>query len=128
MQVNYEIDPDRNLVIVEMGGVADAQFMIGMAEHITTDPRFRRGMDVITDRSALHEPPSAKYIEDVVKWLGHWAEENVGLWAIVAPRGSSFSAARMTELRANLHGVKLAAFTSREEAMRWIEEERKRTG
>jgi hypothetical protein len=121
MQINYTIDEGRGLVTFRLRGVADIAETRRALEELRADPRFRPGMDVVTDRRELEEAPTSRYTEELLSLVqAHWPPSLIRRWAILTRPGAGFGMARMAELRAALAGTEVGSFLDESEALEWL--------
>jgi hypothetical protein len=121
MRISYTIDERAGLVTFRLGGVPDVEAVRDALEHLREDPRFRPGMDVLTDRRELAAIPTSEYTLDLVELIRtQWPSRMIRRWAILARPGAAYGMARMAEMRAAIAGSEIAAFIHESDALEWL--------
>lgn len=125
--MEYEIvfDIDSDLAIVRTSGVASLEGFAAYLRELVSDPRWRHGMDVLSDHTALEAGHlTAGDIEALV--AVHFPYAHVigpGLCAIVCGSALKFGLARMFEAHASVQlPFRSRVFATREEAFAWLRE------
>lgn len=104
-------------------GVADVDMWLRLRHDLLVN-RFRRGMDLLTDHSALDisglTKDDGRLLAEQVSALAEWF--GPGRVAIVAPAGASEAAAQIvSQIESDLEQ---RIFATREEAIAWLRAER----
>lgn len=121
MRISYTIDERAGLVTFRMSGVPDFEAVRDALDHLRADPRFRPGMDVLTDRRELAAIPTSEYTHELVELIRtQWPTRMIRRWAILARPGASYGMARMAEMRATISGSEIAAFIHESDALEWL--------
>jgi hypothetical protein len=114
---------------VTTSGAASAEGLIGFVLELIADPRFRPGMAVLVDHSALDSRPLEP--EDIQSLSRAVLQRDRLIGpsrvAIVVPDSLTFGYARMYELYADDAQLCSRVFYSRAEAVSWLVAEASRT-
>ncbi len=121
MRIRYTIDERAGLVTFRLAGVPDFEATRESLEQLRADPRFRPGMDALTDRRELATIPTSEYTYELVELIRtQWPPHMIRRWAILAPPGAAYGMARMAEMRAAISGSEIAAFIHESDALEWL--------
>ena len=126
--MEYEfIFVDSSLVICRSFGVASVEGFVDSAEALTSDPRWRPGMDTISDHTHLDASRlTASDIEQIASEEGEYSDEiGPGRAAIVVGPDSPnrYGLARMFEAYIEpLVETRVRAFRTFDEALAWLRE------
>jgi hypothetical protein len=124
--MEYEfIFVDSSLVVCRSFGVASVQGFVDSAEALTSDPRWRPGMDTISDHTLLDASQfKASDIEQIANRESEYSDEiGQGRAAIVVGRDSPtrYGLVRMFEAYIEpLVEAKIRAFWTFDEALAWM--------
>jgi hypothetical protein len=122
--VQYEIEfgDAPHDVTVTTSGSANVNGLIGFVTDLVADPRYRPGMCILVDHTALDarslRTADIQALADTVVRLDN--EIGASRVAIVVPNALTFGFARMYELRASRAQVRSRVFYSRADALAWL--------
>jgi hypothetical protein len=113
-------------VTVTTSGVADAAGFAQMNDELVAHPRFRPGMSILVDHSALDVTSlRAGDVQAIAQAVTAMASSiGPGSIAIVAPTKVGFGVARMSEGLAGPAELRTRTFRSRTAAVEWLRDER----
>jgi hypothetical protein len=123
MEYTIEYGGDPLGVTFTTSGAADLSVILRAHEEFFADPRFRRGMPILADHSALDTTPLAsaetKQIGEAYRrFLDHVGESAI---AVVVAHPAAFGLVRMAEAHAGPPPPSLQRiFYSRAEALAWL--------
>jgi hypothetical protein len=123
MEYTIEFGGDPYCVTFTTSGAADVSTLLRLTDELVTDPRFRPGMPVLADNSALDTSPltsaDAKAIgQSYRRFLERAGESPI---AVVVPGPAAFGLVRMVEAYAGPPPPPLQRiFYSRDEALAWL--------
>ena len=123
MEFEIVFDTDSELAIVRTSGVASLEGFSAYLKALVSDPRWRRGMDVLSDHTALEAGHlTAGDVEALVGiHLPFTHAIGPGLCAIVSGSSLKFGLARMFEAHAfERLPFRSRIFTTVEEASTWL--------
>lgn len=121
MQISYTIDERAGLITFRLSGVPDFDAVREAMGQLRADPRFRPGMDLLTDRRELAGIPSVEYTRELVALIrSQWPAPVIRRWAILTRPGASYGMARMAEMRGTISGSEIAAFIHESDALEWL--------
>ena len=127
MEFTIEFGGDPQDVTATFSGVADLAGFRRYSEELASDPRFRAGMMILVEASALDT--SQMSIESVQAASEPMIERD---WkypplaiAIVAPDPRTFEDASQSRAHQGGSGSNRRVFRSREAALSWLEEQRR---
>jgi hypothetical protein len=109
-------------VTITTSGPATAKGLIGFVTDLVASPRYRPGMSILVDHTALDARPltaaDIQALADAVVRL----DEQIGSSraAIVVPDSLTFGFARMYEHHAEAAQVRSKVFYSRSDALAWL--------
>jgi len=123
VEVEFHIDVDRDAATFTTSGAATAEGFRRGIQALVDDPRFRAGMPILVDHTALDvsglAPNDVRAIGDFTASLG--VEIGPSAVAVVVPNTLAFGFVRMGEMQANQPGLTVRIFYSRAEAVEWLE-------
>ena len=119
MSITYRIDPVERLVYLTMAGDASYREWEGAMLAILADPSYRPGFDFLIDRRAAPAPTS-DFIRRVVAFNREHHQELGGGRAVVVGNTADFGMGRMAEILSEGEPSPIRAFTSLDEALRWL--------
>ena len=127
--VDFEISfiDDEQIVVVKTSGRATLEGFDAYLDAMTSDPRWRTGMSILSDHSELDTSDLSQHdIENLVSHrLSETAVVGGGLCAIVAGTPLSFGLGRMFEAYAeDVLPLRIRVFATTDEALAWLREER----
>jgi len=121
MPVSYEIDPIRSLVRIEYVGVLSAGVVTQVIQQLIDDPRLQPGMGILSDHSRGANFATPDLVLRIMPRLAKLAERLGPLRiALVTPRAVQVGMANLAAVHAQLRGVRIEPFASREEAEAWL--------
>jgi len=121
MPVSYEIDPIRSLVRIEYVGVLSAGAVTQVIQQLIDDPRLQPGMGIVSDHSRGANFATPDLVLRIMPRLAKLAERLGPLRiALVTPRAVQVGMANLAAVHAQLRGVRIEPFASREEAEAWL--------
>jgi len=123
MEFEITFDADSDFAVVRTRGLASAEGFTAYLRALVSDPRWRPGMDVLSDHSELDAGHlAARDIEGLVSIHLPFAEAiGHGLCAVVAGSSLKFGLARMFEAHAEKQlPFRLRVFATAEEAYSWL--------
>jgi hypothetical protein len=121
MPLTYRIDGAKGIVTItgDYAEAADWRVLLGT---VAQDPNYRRGFSFIRDLRASANPVSAQAVVGIIAVVGEfWAQLGVRRAAIVTRPGIDDPAVIAHALAADEH-IPLRAFTSYDDAVRWVRE------
>jgi hypothetical protein len=125
MEYEISFDSDAEIAIVRTSGAASLEGFSAYLRALVSDPRWRRGMDVLSDHTALDAGNlTAADIEALVAVHYPYAHAiGPGLCAIVCGSSLKFGLARMFDAHASLQlPFRSRIFTNVDEAVAWLRE------
>lgn len=125
MEYEISFDSDAEIAIVRTSGAASLEGFSAYLRALVSDPRWRRGMDVLSDHTALEAGhPTASDIEALVAVHYPFAHAiGPGLCAIVCGSSLKFGLARMFDAHASLQlPFKSRIFMNTDAAVAWLRE------
>jgi hypothetical protein len=113
-------------VTVTTSGMADAAGFAAMNDELVAHPRFRPGMSILVDHSALDVTLlRAGDVQVIARAVTEMASSiGPGAIAIVAPTKVGFGVARMSEGLAAPAELRTRTFRSRAHAIEWLRDQR----
>lgn len=125
MEYEIDFDSETEIAIVRTSGIASLEGFSAYLRSLVSDPRWRRGMDVLSDHTALEAGNlTAGDIEALVAVHYPFAHAlGPGLCAIVCGSSLKFGLARMFDAHASLQLPFMSrVFTNVNEAFVWLRE------
>lgn len=123
MPLTYRIDRGQGIVIIT-GDYADAAEWRSLLGRIATDPEYGPGFSFIRDLRASLHPVSAHTVVAIIAVVREfWERLGANRAAIVTRPGVDLPAV-MAQALADDEKIPLRAFTSYDEAVRWLRGER----
>ena len=122
MALTYRIDPDERIVTIT-GDYAEPAEWRTLLGAVATDARYRRGFSFIRDLRTSEHPVNAEAVVGIIKVVrDYWHKLGAHRAAIVTRPGVDVPAV-MAEALAEDEHLPLRAFTSFDDAVRWLWEE-----
>ena len=122
MTKRHEIDPDRNLIAVEVSGTLAADEVLALRDRICADPRYRNGMNQVWDFSQVDEVAVAPAdLRTMIERQSRGAFEQRVRCALVAPQDSAFGIGRMYEALSDEPDLEIGVFRDRPSALEWVD-------
>jgi hypothetical protein len=123
MQFKYYFDEAKNLIVVEKSGRATVAEEIELIKKIMVDPKYRKGMNTLSDLSSCTYKWTLKDIDDFRAFVYSLPKEiGTRKWALVASGGETGSTAKvfikLYDIRSDV--LKIRLFSSRFEAIKWL--------
>jgi hypothetical protein len=119
--LTYRIDPVREIVTIT-GDYADAAGWRQLLGDVSRDPAYRRGFSFIRDLRASAHPVSAETVVGIIAVVRqYWSALGAARAAIVTKPGIDYPAV-IAEALANDEHIALRAFTSYDDAVKWLRE------
>ena len=121
MPLAYQIDPASHIVTITGDYAAAAEWKALLA-NLASDPDYRRGFNFVRDLRASAHPVDAQTVTGILAVVKQvWDVLGVHRAAIVTRRGIDLPAS-VAHALADLEGIPLRAFTSYDDAVRWLNE------
>ena len=124
-KLTYSIDPTKNLICIECVEQFCLDDLRDHAARLTSDPRFKAGMDELIDLSRASFNggyDEARQYRDFIESTQRLRGES--RWAIVAPTDGMYGLSRMFGMLTEGLGIKIKAFRSRVSALAWLAKNR----
>jgi anti-anti-sigma regulatory factor len=121
--VPYSIErwQDTDILVVRGSGEITAADNDAMTRALETACETRPSRAVILDLTVVDYVPSAGEARNLAKSFARLARPRQCLMAIVADPGVQYGVARMIETLSSMEEVTMAAFTSMDEAVAWMQ-------
>ncbi len=121
MPLVYDIDPSRRLVTLRPEGYPPPDEWFATITKAVADPRFAPGFDFLYDRSGVDHIPDAMYVRAwVFRHAAMMKEVDGGRLAVVVTQPVVYGMIRMASAFADSAGVRVDAFWTEAEALRWL--------
>jgi methyl coenzyme M reductase alpha subunit len=127
---HYEIHQARNLIRVVYSGNIGVEQEIDFIEEILADPRFRPGMDSISDLTRGVFDWDVKDIEHFQSYVNSLGERfGASRWALVSNHGITHANATMFAILQEIYGdsISVRLFTNEHDAVDWLQKPRNAT-
>lgn len=124
MAVHYDVQPERQLVILTADGTPDLGELEGTLGAVAGDPWYQPGFGVLLDARARVSSPSATYVESLVAFIVGHPHLCRSRWAFLTMNPAVYGMARMAEIVAEQRRLELRAFLPSEydDAIQWLAE------
>lgn len=124
MPIRYDVQPERQLVIVTADGTPNLGELEATLEAIASDPWCQPGGGVLLDARSRTSSPSAGYVESLVAFIGTHCRLRQCRWAFLTKDAAVYGMARMAEIVAEQQQLALRAFLPEEydDAIQWLAE------
>jgi len=123
MESSYYFDEARNLIVIEKSGTVSVQEDIDLIRRIIADPKFRKGMNSLTDMVNCTYDWTLKDIDEMRTYVYSLPKEfGPRKWAFVSSGGVTQSSAKMFIMMHELRSadLKIRLFSSRFDAIKWL--------
>ena len=121
MPLAYHIDPAAHIVTITGDYAAAAEWKDLLAK-VGTDPDYKRGFNFVRDLRASEHPVDAQTVTGILAVVTQvWDVLGVHRAAIVTRRGIDLPAS-VAHALADLEGIPLRAFSSYDDAVKWLTE------
>lgn len=122
MEHTIEFGGELQAVTVTSSGRADRSGFLRFIDEIVSDPRFRRGMAMLIDHSALDASSLTRHDVQAIGELVGTLSDRVGTSpvAVVVPDTLLFGLTRMGEAHTGPAQLRVGIFYSRDEAIAWL--------
>ena len=121
MPLAYHIDPGSRIVTITGDYAAAAEWKDLLAK-LASDPDYARGFNFVRDLRASEHPVDAQTVTGILAVVTQvWELLGVHRAAIVTRRGIDLPAA-VAHALAELEGIPLRAFSSYDDAVKWLNE------
>lgn len=118
----YKIDATHSLITVTAEGPIDFHQSLALGEALTQDPAFDRRFAVLVDLRRMDFEPHLDEIRDFAETLPRLRDAYRSRVAVVTQPGFIHRLVRYTTVLAEDAGFPMEAFSSREEALNWLDE------
>lgn len=123
MKSTFHIDSTQNLVVVRMAGPISVEQETEFIEAVVADPKFKVGMNSITDLTEAEYDWSMQDIDAFRSWV-RTHEKRLGpcKWALLSNGGVTLSNAKLFIVLHEIHpnGIRVKLFTNRFDAIKWL--------
>lgn len=123
MEYSYYFDEAKRLIHVKKKGVVTADEDIALIRTIMADPKFRKGMNTISDLTNAQYDWSLPDVDRFREFVYSIAEEaGLSKWALVTDGGITQSGARMFIFLYDIHcdQIKIKLFSNMFDAVKWV--------
>ena len=122
MPLEYEIDPVKQIVTIT-GDYAEPDAWRTLLQHVLNDPRYRRGASFVRDLRGSEHPVDAAAVIGIISVVKeHWTALGAHRAAIVMSSGDD-APALIAHALADFQHLPLRAFTSYDDAIKWLNEQ-----
>jgi hypothetical protein len=124
MDISYEIDADKRLLIATWGGRHDPLFVQNYVNTLMADKSLVPGLNYLSDQRNLKTTPTSVSIETGVVFL-EMLMNKLGpfKYGIVSVKPNTYDLDLMRSLMPHLTGVQVQEFTDMDQALDWLAEE-----
>ena len=124
MEINYEIDAEKRLLIARWGGRHDPLFIQNYINTLMADQSLVSGLNYLSDQRELETTPTAVSIETGIVFL-EMLMNKLGpfKYGIVTNKPNTYDLEHMRNLMRHLPGVQVQEFTDMDQALNWLTEE-----
>ncbi len=124
MIYKLQVSENKNLVIVTARGVYSLKDIKRLIHLIIDEPHYKSNFDIIIDITGIIYTPIVSEISVISDFLISLKHYFKGVTAIVAEGELIYSMFKLSTLLINKQGLKSSIFTSIEEALAWIRDQK----
>ena len=124
MIYKLKVSESKNLVIITARGVYSLKDIKRLIHLIIDEPHYKSNFDIIIDITGIIYTPIVSEISVISDFLISLKHYFKGVTAIVAEGELIYSMFKLSTLLINKQGLKSSIFTSIEEALAWIRDQK----